>query len=216
LINNKREKSLWDPQNFFGLNVPNEVKVSHFTTDGVNITDINSLANLLGRNISIFEYNAIKTVFVDSWSLVKKFSSDEPSLSLTEFLSRFKKGLKLFRKIFDRSDADLMEKKQNRRVKTFFSIIELPVPEKNCLEAQLMLWANNSFPASLREFILKFKFNILGLNTRVAHFNANIARCCTFCVLNTAGGGGGSREDTGTGTGAGGPSPGSGRPKSAR
>jgi hypothetical protein len=58
LINNRREKSLWDPQVFFGLNVPNELKVKDFTTDGVNITDINSLANLLGRNISIIEYNA--------------------------------------------------------------------------------------------------------------------------------------------------------------
>jgi hypothetical protein len=35
----------------------------------------------------------------------------------------------------------------------------------------------------MREFIFKFYRNILGLNTRVHHFNANTPRTCTFCVI---------------------------------
>jgi hypothetical protein len=33
----------------------------------------------------------------------------------------------------------------------------------------------------LREFIFKFRNNLLGLNTRVSHFNGNVDRLCTFC-----------------------------------
>jgi hypothetical protein len=38
-------------------------------------------------------------------------------------------------------------------------------------------------PNKIREFVYKFNNNILGLNTRVSHFNRNVNRGCTFCSL---------------------------------
>jgi hypothetical protein len=38
----------------------------------------------------------------------------------------------------------------------------------------------------LRDFIYKFRNNILGINTRVSHFVNNISRTCTFCVIANA------------------------------
>jgi hypothetical protein len=186
LVKNKRDKSYWDPEIFFGPEISNDIIINDFTADGINIRDRNIISNIVGRNISVAEYNELKTALVDSWSLTKKFTTDELGLSLTDFLKRFKKGSKPFRKIFDRFDASPMVKKQNRRVKTFFDLIDLPIPELNFLEAQLKLWSYNFYPVAIREFILKFRFNILGLNTRVAHFNANIARACTFCSIQGA------------------------------
>jgi hypothetical protein len=45
-------------------------------------------------------------------------------------------------------------------------------------------WATVQYPDKLRELIFKFRNNLLGLNTRVSHFNANTERACTFCKLN--------------------------------
>jgi hypothetical protein len=36
----------------------------------------------------------------------------------------------------------------------------------------------------MREFVFKFQHNLLGLNTRVSHFNENVPRSCTFCLVN--------------------------------
>jgi hypothetical protein len=35
----------------------------------------------------------------------------------------------------------------------------------------------------VRDFIYKFRNNILGINTRVSHFANNVSRRCTFCAL---------------------------------
>jgi hypothetical protein len=43
-------------------------------------------------------------------------------------------------------------------------------------------WSRVFYPNKLREFIFKFYNNLLGLNTRVSHFNREIARACTFCT----------------------------------
>jgi hypothetical protein len=47
-------------------------------------------------------------------------------------------------------------------------------------------WSLTCYSVKLREFIFKFRNNILGLSTRVSNFN-NINRTCTFCVTNQQG-----------------------------
>jgi hypothetical protein len=45
------------------------------------------------------------------------------------------------------------------------------------------LWCNTWLPNKYRDFIFKFTNNMLGLNTRIAHFTDRTDRRCTFCVL---------------------------------
>jgi len=45
-------------------------------------------------------------------------------------------------------------------------------------------WVCHFLPNNLREFILKFNSNLLGINTRVSNFVENRERACTFCLLN--------------------------------
>jgi hypothetical protein len=40
-----------------------------------------------------------------------------------------------------------------------------------------------SINVNLREFSFKFRNNILGINTRVSHFNRNVDRACMFCRI---------------------------------
>jgi hypothetical protein len=55
-------------------------------------------------------------------------------------------------------------------------------PDNKILKILNGQWALSYYPVSLREFIFKFRNNILGLNTRVSHFNNNVGRGCTFCA----------------------------------
>jgi hypothetical protein len=107
---------------------------------------------------------------------------DDEGIELLEFITRFKKGSKPFRKILDNYDETFMSGRQNRHVNTFFELVNIPKPDKLFIAHLLKEWSMNFYPTPLRDFIFKFRFNILGLNTRVAHFNQNVNRACTFCA----------------------------------
>jgi hypothetical protein len=62
------------------------------------------------------------------------------------------------------------------------SRITVPVPEEKELEALNMQWNIQFLPVKVRDFVFKFRNNILGLNTRVSHFNNEVGRGCTFCA----------------------------------
>jgi len=51
------------------------------------------------------------------------------------------------------------------------------------MKEYLGTWNLNFLPNKIREFSFKFYGNILGLNSRVAHFGININPGCTFCRL---------------------------------
>jgi hypothetical protein len=75
-----------------------------------------------------------------------------------------------------------LTKKTN--IKTFFRLINLPVPEDNILKKFNSFWQHGFLHNKMREFVFKFQHNLLGLNTRVSHFNENVPRSCTFCLVN--------------------------------
>jgi hypothetical protein len=79
----------------------------------------------------------------------------------------------------------MIRNKQNRRNSTFFNLLNMQKPVNTVLRILNGQWATNCYPVSLREFIFKFRNNILGLNTRVSHFNNNVNRGCTFCAKTT-------------------------------
>jgi hypothetical protein len=189
LINNKRDKIPADMGTLFE-NVPDPIKerlksanVHDFTEDGVNFL---SQADLRANNnidLDLQIYNTLKSIIKDSWQVLKKYSKSETGVALDFFLGRFKKGSKPFRKIFDNLGVIMIESKPNRRTATFFNLIAVQKPEKNILRILNSQWATTVYPVGLREFVFKLRNNILGLNTRVSHFNNNINRGCTFCAL---------------------------------
>jgi hypothetical protein len=93
----------------------------------------------------------------------------------------FKKGSKPFRKYLDRINDNSIKLKQKTTIKTFFRLIDIQILPDPELERFVSFWNLYCMPNRFREFILKFRSNLLGLNSRVSHFNANISRNCTFC-----------------------------------
>jgi hypothetical protein len=106
---------------------------------------------------------------------------------MRDFLFRFKKGSKNFRKILDAGAYKNIPLTKNQHVKTFFRLCNLPVPAEGVLEKIYSDWTNIVYTVKVRDFAFKFRNNLLGLNTRVSHFNNNVRRGCTFCNLTRIG-----------------------------
>ena len=116
-------------------------------------------------------------------SLKRNRKTDGSCVRINQFLLGFKKGSKQLRKILS-NDRALGEKiLQESHVRTFHRLIDCePVSAVNIRWIQKS-WSFYFLPNKLREFILKFNGNLLGINTRVSHF-AEVNRACTFCAKN--------------------------------
>jgi hypothetical protein len=113
----------------------------------------------------------------------KKYGKpDAPGESLTEFFSGFKKGSKHFRKLIMKMNIKTVLEK-SRQVHNFCKMIDCPVPDKTRLCTMFTNWSKWYLPIRLRSFLFKYNNNILGLNSRVRHFNAEISGECTFCNI---------------------------------
>jgi hypothetical protein len=140
---------------------------------------------LTGTNIPVDLYNNFKIAIQDSFKCLKKIKIEQPGVpdTIEKFLKNFKKGSRPFRKILERSDNSKIKLKQKNTVKTYFRLINLEIPEERNLEKLYRIWNLDFLPNKLREFSYKFRSNILGINTRVSHFNRDVNRHCTFCAL---------------------------------
>jgi hypothetical protein len=188
IINNRREKTCVDLNtklNFLSdpeKETMKRIKISDFTIDGTNFVTLNEFSVSKNIALDMNTFEQIKLYIRESWLLIKKFSNTEIETDLGTFLSRFKRGSKPFRKTLDTVDVLMIENKANRRNNTFFDLLNMQKPDNKILKILNGQWALSYYPVSLREFIFKFRNNILGLNTRVSHFNNNVGRGCTFCA----------------------------------
>jgi hypothetical protein len=107
---------------------------------------------------------------------------DDMATPIKDFINRFKKGSKNFRKIFTRVNNKVVLHK-SRQVRTFCRLIDCNVPEPCRVQNLFTAWNNGFYPCHFRVFLFKYYNNILGINSRVAHFNNAIDGGCTFCLI---------------------------------
>jgi hypothetical protein len=192
LINNSREKIKVgndyilgcfaapdpDPEQIANLKIHN-----FFTAEGdfLSRQDTN---DILGLNFTVQGYQNIRECILDSNRVlqkVKTVSYDNTTVCIENFVKKFKKGSKTFRRTLETVRIGKIKCKTKSTVKTFFRLVDIPVPEEKVLEALNRQWSTHFLPVKVRDFIFKFRNNILGLNTRVSHFNQEVNRGCTFC-----------------------------------
>jgi hypothetical protein len=196
LVNNKREKQLVGNTLLNNLPVQNNalsrITVGDISMDAIVFVSRQELSEICNVEYSAQEYNNIKTAIKDSWYLINKIQKNLPnndcSDSISDFINKFKKGSKPFRRILDKLQGGNLILSKNQRIKTFFRLCDLPVPDEKKLENLYVEWTVQCYPLKLREFIFKFRNNLLGLNVRVVHFNDNVGRGCTFCRIQNGNG----------------------------
>jgi hypothetical protein len=131
-------------------------------------------------------FNDFKTAVTCSVKRVnkKKLTIPERKINnLTDFMKSFKKGSRPIRKIFEAVRNKNVKIKNRTNVKTFYRLIDVPIPDPDVIIQTNQQWSCNFYPNKVRDFIFKFYNNQLGLNIRVAHFNRDVERGCTFCRI---------------------------------
>ena len=62
-------------------------------------------------------------------------------------------------------------------------LIDCNLPSEVRVKDLFTSWYRNFYNSEIRVFLFKFYGNILGLNSRVTHFNRDINGGCTFCTI---------------------------------
>jgi exonuclease III len=189
LFKNKTDKirvddKLFVANDFYKATTAN-LKVSELLDATGKCKNQEEVQHILNFNVDIDAYNKMQICINDSRKLSLKNNYPSPDhVNLEAYIARFKKGSRPFRRLLENLRNNKIKCKNKQTVKTFFRLIDMPLLDEPELEVLNKQWADNCYSNRLREFAYKFRNNLLGLNTHVSHFNANISRGCTFCNLN--------------------------------
>jgi len=105
--------------------------------------------------------------------------------SVAEFLSGFKKGSKKFRNVIMSTIIDENDIADLRTVNTYSAITDTNVNSNEAISFAIGMWNCSFLSNDFREFLFKERNNCLGLNSRVAHFMADVTDQCSQCrILN--------------------------------
>ncbi len=105
------------------------------------------------------------------------------SQSLEFFIKSFEKGSKPFRRILNYRESIGYNISTLNTVKTFSDLVGIEA-EKNVLHSCWGEWQRHFYGNRCKEFLYKFRNNILGLNQRVANFVPGFEAECSLCVIN--------------------------------
>jgi hypothetical protein len=149
--------------------------------NGWEIKRLDEIVDSTNIQLSLVSYMRlaeILTVTKNKWR--RKINGIGTGTSLVSFFGRFKKGSKKFRKFLqDRGpDNAIMGLTV---VKTFQRVSNVVINDSKTFKTLHGLWDNKGLSNQVREFAFKFFNNILGLNTRVSHFNNTRDRKCELC-----------------------------------
>jgi hypothetical protein len=98
--------------------------------------------------------------------------------SIQNFCMRIKRGSKKFRQIISGIEPEVI----STNISKYSDIIDHVINLEFSLRLNVQ-WTFNFLDNSTRTFIFKLHNNLLGTNTRVAHFVRRQSRSCTFCTL---------------------------------
>jgi hypothetical protein len=101
--------------------------------------------------------------------------------SISTFLSRFKKGSKPFRKIIDLSTYQGQSLTDLPVLRSFSDICHVNVPNETIAKNFLSSWNCVFLENSFREFVFKFRNNLIKTGDRLSNFLPNYDDSCFLC-----------------------------------
>jgi hypothetical protein len=106
-----------------------------------------------------------------------------PPTKVITVLNKPKKGSKLYRNYLTKLRIPKKPVNANS-FKKFCALCETTLEQDKVLINFNSKWNVHGANNKLREFVFKFCNNLLGLNSRINHFNRLINEDCTFCTVN--------------------------------
>jgi hypothetical protein len=167
-----------------------KITISDIITEQGRLKNLDNLNNVFQTTFNRESYVEIKKVVETSLYVINRdrtLLENVRFTSLIDFVRRFKQGSCNFRKIMEVASYGKMNNANNNKIKTYFRLIEhekLPDQELKKFSGE---WMKIHYPMKVRDFVFKFRNNLLGINTRVSHFAHNVNRGCTFCSISNGG-----------------------------
>jgi hypothetical protein len=160
-------------------------EVRRLASQRVELKTREELHHTTGLNINLDDYESLKRCILDSLKNISRteINTNTIKCGVIDYISRFKKGSKHFRKVFEQNRNAKVKCSGKTTIKTFFRLVGVEILPEPDLEAFNKLWTTQCIPNKIHEFIYKFRNNKLGLNTRVSHFNNTVDRACAFCKI---------------------------------
>jgi len=160
-------------------------KIKNLTLDQIlnndkTVKSLQEFSEITGMDISELKFNKLRGI---ANCAVRKFSKNESYEKKTDtvqnFLMRIKRGSKTIRNILQGSHTCTVSQnilKYAELTDTFINADHSSVLNSSWIS---MGYLHNS----VKTFIFKLHNNILGINSRVAHFVRNHPNTCTFCDI---------------------------------
>jgi hypothetical protein len=171
---------------FFGNNLTNVEKtvIGMLTVEKIinkngTSKSINEFSQTTGIRITEEKFSILRRACLESFQRNRKeLSTEKISVDLTTFCNRFRKGSKNFRKIL----SGPLEEIISRNISVFADLTQTIIGLDKARKLNAF-WGYGFLSAEMKTFMFKLHNNILGLNSRVAHFGENVDPTCTFCTV---------------------------------
>ncbi len=138
-----------------------------------------------GTNLSLVGYARLGTCLNHYVSRIKaKTDNDGSKKSIFSTVGRLKKQGPKIRELLLKRRKKPFDLSKQTQTTTFATVSGSVTPPNDIYGSIISAWAKNAISNRFRTFLFKFYNNILGLNTRVSHFDNNVNRKCTLCTIN--------------------------------
>jgi hypothetical protein len=143
------------------------------------------LFQINGIELSLIGYARLGTCLSHFISKMKhKNDNDGTKKTIFKEVGRLKKpGVKI-RELLVKKRKKPFDLSKQTQTTTFSTITGSVIPSNDWYGSVISLWTKNSLSNRIRTFLFKFYNNLLGLNTRVSHFDNTVSRQCTLCKIN--------------------------------
>jgi len=153
--------------------------VKKFLNQDLSLKTKIEFENGSGLFLSELKFNKLRGIARSSVIKFRKFDNNEKKTdSVQNFCMRIRRGSKKFRKIISGKSPSVI----STNIQRLSNILDQVINLENSLRINSQ-WGLNFLDNSTRTFLFKLHNNLLGINTRVAHFVRNHPRSCTFCTL---------------------------------
>jgi exonuclease III len=105
------------------------------------------------------------------------------SRDITELFSTYRKGSKLFRQILEHETFSNVDIRNLRVVNTFFQLTGTGNIDDSKLMCCLGSWSKTWLASDIKNFIFRFRNNILHLSNRVHRYDPGVNPNCFFCRM---------------------------------
>jgi exonuclease III len=190
IIDSKFKGAIYVNNLFKNWDIPVGTSLNIKVKDLLNQMDVKTKHDLEIRFGVRIDYRSYTGIFRVMRGLVKdgllNNNSTLPVLpaKVVDILNKPKKGSKIYRKCLSMANAPPKDPNANifKKFLVLCGFDQGPLP--TCVKTQHNgYWYRYGVSNKLSEFLFKFINNLLGLNSRVHHFNRLVNEACTFCSI---------------------------------